>query len=108
MQTLTADVTQSPFRLRLIAELNSGIRTQQKFEELSNNILTNISNELLLVSNFNERKEVLEQLKKQIDEAQIIRRFNMMHESPNHNKQLKAALSHLSNQFNLRYAKYFY
>ena len=76
-------------------------------EDISSDILNNVANQLLLVDDQTLRKNQLEALMKQIEEAQTIRRFNMMYESPTYNKQFGAALNYLSSQFRLRFSKYY-
>ena len=107
---LTAATLSKPnnlFRQNVLTILNKGIKHQERFEELSSEILNDVALQLILIEDYDVRKEKLDGLMKQIEQAQKIRRYNMMYESPGYNKQFSAALSHLSSQFKLRFSRYF-
>jgi len=107
MNETTLFPNKSEFRQHVLSTLRHGITHEERFEELSSSILNNIANQLVLLDDYSARKKQLDSLKKQIEEAQTIRMFNMMYESPNYNKQFNAALNHLSLQFRLRFSKYY-
>ena len=107
MSTTTILPNKSEFRQHVLSTLRHGITHHEEFEELSSDILNDIANQLVMLDDYSDRKTQLDNLMKQIEEAQTIRRFNMMYESPDYNKQFNAALNHLSNQFKLRFSKYY-
>ena len=95
------------FSRQVLSRLSLGIKHEERFEDLSTDIINGISNQLVLIEDDNQRKHKLDALMDQINEARLIRRFHMVYESPSHNKQLNAALNFLSDQLKLRYSKYF-
>ena len=95
------------FSRLVLSKLSLGIKHEERFEDLSSDILNNVSNQLVLLEDHNQRKHKLNALMDEIEEARLIRRFHMMYESPGHNKQLNAALNFLSDQLKLRFSKYF-
>lgn len=105
-KTLTAP-SKSNFRQHVLTTLRRGITQHEPFEDLSYTILHNISNDLVLIEDSTERKSQLDDFMRQIEEVQIIRRYNMTFETSDYNKQFNAALNHLSNQFKLRFSKYY-
>ncbi len=95
------------FSRQVLSKLSLGIKHEERFEDLSTDIINGVSNQLVLLEDHNQRKTKLNALMDQIEEARLIRRFHMVYESPVHNKQLNAALNFLSEQFKLRFSKYF-
>ncbi len=107
MQSAQTTNQAHPFSRQIIGLLKSGIRKNERFEQLSTEILNNISNQLLMVDDHQSRKIALSNYYLELERAEKIRRFHMMYESPTNNKQLNAALNHLKSQFKLRFSKYF-
>lgn len=106
LKTATLSKPNNAFRHQVLIALNHGIRNKERFEDLSSEILNDIANQLVLVEDYGVRRQKLNALLKQIEEAQIVRRYNMMIETPDYNKQFSAALTYLSNQFKVRFSKY--
>ena len=106
MLTTTFSKPNTAFRQQVLTVLNQGIRHHDRFEDLSSEILNDISLRLIMIDDYNLRKAKLNAFKRQIEEAQKIRRYNMMYESPGYNKQFSAALTHLLSQFKLRFSRY--
>lgn len=104
---LTTLTTQPNFGRHLLGKIKLGIRNNERFENLSAEILNNIANQLLMVDDYNQRKETLNVYLNEIEKAKLIRRYHMVYESPAYNKELSAALNHLMGQFKMRFSKYF-
>lgn len=104
---LTTQTSQPNFGRHLLGKIKLGIRNNERFENLSTEIVNNIANQLLMVDDYNLRKETLNNYLNEIEKAKLIRRYHMVYESPAYNKQLNAALNHLMGQFKLRFSKYF-
>ena len=105
MQTLT----QSKHRLlgrEIIGKLRSGIINNERFEILSDSIINDITYQLLLVDDFENRKGIVTRFYSQVEKAQMIKQYHLSYQSPVQNKQLSAALNHLKGQFKMRFAKY--
>jgi hypothetical protein len=107
MQTTASIHEISGFSRQIVGTLKAGIRKNERFENLSTEILNNIANQLLLVDDLNVRKVTLSNYYLELEKAQKIRKFHMIYETPTNNKQLSAALMHLKGQFKLRFSKYF-
>ena len=104
---LTTQTAQPNFGRHLLGKIKLGIRNNERFENLSTDILNNIANQLLMVEDYDLRKETLNSYLSEIEKAKLIRRYHMVYESPAYNKQLSAALNHLMSQFKMRFSKYF-
>lgn len=106
MQTSTLVNHKNEFRQHVLSTINQGIKHEDRFEDLSAEIVNTAANKLLLVDDYDLRKLQLISWMRQIEEAQTVRTFNMMFESPIYNKQFNAALNHLSSQFKQRFSRY--
>lgn len=107
MNTTTRTSNRSVFREEILNSLSSGIKNEERFENISLDIINGISHQLLLIDGYNQRKNAVDAFMKQLQEAELIRRYHMVYETPGHNKQLNAALAFLKEQFKLRFSKYF-
>lgn len=107
MNRTTQQPRSAAFSRQVLSKLSLGIKHEERFEDLSIDIVDGVSNQLVLIEDDNKRKQSLKALMDQIDEARLIRRFHMVYESPGHNKQLNAALNFLSDQLKLRFSNYF-
>lgn len=106
METTLANPTGRFFGRQVLSKLKTGIRNHEQFENLTTDILTSISQQLLLVDDYVARQEAINNYYKQLEKAQLIRQYHMVYENPSYNKQLQAALVHLKYQFKLRFERY--
>ncbi len=107
MQTTLSHADISGFGRQIVGTLKAGIRKNERFENLSAEILNHISCQLLLVDDPTKRKVTLSNYYLELEKAQKIRQYHLVYETPSNNKQLSAALMHLKGQFKLRFSKYF-
>lgn len=105
MNTQTT-LKQKKFRNHVLSFLQQGVKNEERFEDLASILVQQVSNSLLISEDYEYRKKTILDAMRQLEEAQKVRRYNMMHESPRHNKQLHAALNHLTSQFKLQFARY--
>jgi len=106
METTLANPAGRLFGRQVLSKLKNGIRNHEQFEKLSSDILTSISQNLLMVDDYGTRQEAVADYYKQLEKAQLIRQYHMVYENPSSNKQLQAALIYLKYQFKLRFQKY--
>ena len=107
MNTTHQEQKSKPFRQHILAKLNYGLKHEEPVEHTSSEILQNVSLELLQENNYVNRRVKLNSFLKQLEEAKLIRRYHMVYQSPYHNNQLNAALIHLTEQFKLKFSRYF-
>ena len=107
MNLATTNNSSRNFGRQILGKLKTGIRNNERFENLSADIINSIANNLVLVDDQQQRREALNAYMAELEKAKLIRRFHMVYESPTNNKQLSAALNHLVGQFKLRFSKYF-
>jgi hypothetical protein len=108
MRTTTHAAQVSGFSRQVIGKLKAGISANERFENLSAEILKNISIQLLLVDDHNKRKTALLNYYLELEKAQKLEVDDAERELPGSDKKIQAALTHLKCQFKLRYAKYIY
>lgn len=106
METKLPNQTSLFFGRQVLSKLKWGIRNKENFENLSCEILNLISQQLLLVDNYSERKRTVSDYYHELEKAQLIRQHHMVYQRPEQNKQLYAALNHLKFQFKLRFQNY--
>jgi hypothetical protein len=106
METTITNPSGRFFGRQVLSKLKSGIRNQEQFENLTRDILTSISQQLLLVDDYESRQAAISDYYQQLEKAQLIRQYHMVYENPSNNKKLGAALIHLKYQFKLRFKRY--
>ena len=106
METTLANPSGRLFGRQVLSKLKTGIRNNEEFENLTRDILTSISQQLLLVDEYESRQEAISYYYQQLEKAQLIRQYHMVYENPSNNKKLGAALVHLKYQFKLRFKRY--
>lgn len=106
MTTISQTTRATAQNRQIISAVLRGVRSKVLFEELTEEILSNVSHKLLLVEDFDERKAAVEAYLRELEDAKLIGRFHLSYEQPTFNRQVNAAITHIISQLKVKYTRY--
>lgn len=90
----------------ILKTINRGLKENYDSEYMVNDILNNISFAITMVGTSDERKQYLKDIYKEIERSKLIRKYNMIYQSPTNNRLMLNLLNQLSLHFKARFSRY--